>query len=242
MRRDTRLSMGVLAITSLACGGALDAVEQLDRPPPPWAGDADLRLKMTCASGCAGGVAVLVGRLESLGVDYRVNEVSADSLDLTLEDVGDLSQLRERWLSPGVLGFHREVPTGTPGAASICNPGEDPCQPVTYDPVPSLDHSHLSSASRDVDHLGSPVVMVHWTEPGRVAFHELSTGLVARRLLVLLDDELLMAPIVREPIDSPSTMLSLGHSTDEAEVALLLAAVANPPLQGDWVVTTEGRP
>jgi len=232
------ISLAALAATSLACGGVLDTLA----PTTPWDGEQDVRLTLACESDCAGGTAVLVGRLESLGVDYRVHEVSADSLELTLEGVGDLSLLKEGWLSHGVLGFHRVVPAGTPGAASICDTREDPCQPLSYDPVPALDHSHLSGASLDVDDLGLPVLMVHWTEPGRAAFHELSKGLVDRKLLMLLDDEVLMAPIVKEPIDQPSAQISLGHSSDEAEVDLILAAVANPPLQGDWLITTEGQP
>jgi len=82
-----------------------------------------------------------------------------------------------------------------------------------------------------------PTVHLRFDRSGAKQFEALTTRLVGKRLVLLLDGEVQMAPVVQEPITGGAGQLTTGTS-DEATVRTLAAALQGGPLP-KLTLTTE---
>ena len=58
--------------------------------------------------------------------------------------------------------------------------------------------------------MGRPNVMIELDEAGRAAFAQMTTDAVKRRIAIIVDDEVMSAPIVQEPIPGGRAQITLG--------------------------------
>ncbi len=76
---------------------------------------------------------------------------------------------------------------------------------------------------------GAPVVSFRFNNQGSRKFADVTTENVGRPFAIVLDDEVITAPVIREPIVGGSGMISGGFTTQSAnDLALLLRAGALP--------------
>lgn len=246
MSRPLRLgALALVGALTLACGGVAGEVGRAitGEEPFPWEGEGAVRLGLSCEGACGSDAAVLVARLEHLGVVHEVHRASADSLDVTLEGVGDVTPLVRHLVKPGRLGFHPEVSPGSGLRTQAgCLPDSEPCEPVSWAAEAALDNRHIAGARAEVDPYGQPSIMVEWTPEGRARFRQLTEELVGQRLVAQLDGEVLMMPVVHEVIDGPEAMISLGMVPDHSEVHTMVAAMTQPPLAGSWSLASMDTP
>ncbi len=74
-----------------------------------------------------------------------------------------------------------------------------------------------------------PNVVLEFTNQGKQKFYDATTAVVGSQLLILLDDEVISAPMVSEPINSNTATISGGFAPEEAvELAELINAGALP--------------
>lgn len=244
MRRTARrLALALTGLSTLACGVAGEVGRALSGEPLPWEGEGRVRLGLSCTGACGSDAAVIVARLEHLGVSHEVHRASANSLDLTLEGVGDVTPLVRHLVEPGRLGFHPEAAPGSGLRTQAgCVPDSEPCTPISWAAEAALDNRHVAGARAEVDDYGQPSIMLEWTPEGRERFAALTEELVGRHLVAQLDGEVLMMPVVMEVIDNDEAMISLGMYPDWGEVHAMVAAMTQPPLAGTWSLASMDTP
>jgi preprotein translocase subunit SecD len=86
-------------------------------------------------------------------------------------------------------------------------------------------------------------VSIGFTGEGGARFASLTTELVGRRLAIVLDDTVMSAPRVQEPITGGRAVITMG-SASEAEMrpeaeAIALALRGGVPLECAWTITSE---
>jgi hypothetical protein len=80
----------------------------------------------------------------------------------------------------------------------------------------------LSSALLSQDAEGRPRIRVHLADEDAGRLAGLTAAHVGRRLAVVQDDEVLMAPVVREPLTGGELEITLGAVTTSAEARVML--------------------
>lgn len=80
-------------------------------------------------------------------------------------------------------------------------------------------HPRLVEVKASVDMGGHPVVSATFDEAGKAEFHALTKRLVGQKLAILVDEQVMSVPVVREPIPGGRVMVTLGAPgrSDEAE-------------------------
>lgn len=96
-----------------------------------------------------------------------------------------------------------------------------------------LTGADLADARLGLDQFGRPAVDVEFTPEGAARFAQLTTLYVGQQIPHLLDGELLVAPVVQEPITSGQGQITGGFTHEEARtLAILLKAGSLPvPLE-----------
>lgn len=244
MRPSAPLNLLALAglVVSLACGGVVEEARKAAsrRPSAPWSGEGDLRVVLHCEGSCASDAAVIHHRLSALRVEHDVMDAGPSSMEIELHYVGDVSQLMPGLLKQGRLGFHGEQPPGADvETRSGCVPDSDPCQPISWTAEAAMGNREITRAWPDWDVTNNPVIMVELSPEGRAIFKGLSAENVGRHLVVVLDEEVLMMPVVMEAIDSDTVQINLGGQRPElAQTQLMVAAMTQPPLAGHWTLSS----
>lgn len=90
---------------------------------------------------------------------------------------------------------------------------------------------------RDV---GRPMLSLTFDGPGADAFAELTGRAVSRRLLVVLDERVTLAPVVREQIRGGRAVISPGAGTSPDDVERLKKALLGGPLPASLSLVREG--
>jgi preprotein translocase subunit SecD len=91
-----------------------------------------------------------------------------------------------------------------------------------------LDQTALQSAKASTDALGHPVIEINFTDDGRGRFAELTRQNIGKRLAILIDGRLYMAPVVQTEISGGKAQISGSFSNQEARD---LAAKLNASLR-----------
>lgn len=92
-----------------------------------------------------------------------------------------------------------------------------------------LTGADLADARLGLDQFGRPAVDVEFTPEGAARFAQLTTLYVGQQIPHLLDGELLVAPVVQEPITSGQGQITGGFTHEEARhLAILLKAGSLP--------------
>jgi len=92
-----------------------------------------------------------------------------------------------------------------------------------------ITREHVKKARADKDDFGAPMVEVHLTREGAVAFEALSRRSVGKKVAILIDGDLLSAPVVAEPIPGGTLWVTFGQGVDAGGEARRLAAALRTP-------------
>ena len=107
-----------------------------------------------------------------------------------------------------------------------------------------VSNEHIANAEVFVDpNTNASSVNIEFTGEGRARFASLTSGLVGRRLAIVLDGVVLTAPRVQEPITGGRAVITMGEAQEaemrpEAE-AIALALRGGVPLECAWTATRE---
>ena len=209
---------------------------------PGAAGSAAvLRLRLAAAAvaerqadALAQSIEILRRRLDEPGVaEPSLQRVGGDRIMVQLPGVEDPGTLRTLLGSTAQLAFHLGEPlaAGAPAPAGLTVlPGVEGGSRFAVAPRPALLGERLRNATAGFDQrLGQPVVSFQLDRAGARQFAELTQRQVGRPLVVVLDDRVLSAPVIREPILDGSGQISGGFDFRESsQLAALLRAGALP--------------
>ena len=116
-----------------------------------------------------------------------------------------------------------------PGAVLL--PSKDPQEAyVLVKRAPDLKGDRLTSAGAAFDQqTGEPIITFRFDGVGAKKFADLTKDSVGRRFAIVIDNVVLSAPVIREPILGGSGQISGGFTVEEAsKLALMLRAGALP--------------
>lgn len=183
---------------------------------------------------------IMERRVLAIGIDHPVVEKQGpDRIKVTAGGLHDPGQLRETLVRRARLTLQwidESVPVGealngnVPAGSSILKATGDPSlQYLVKDDV-VLSGDNIVDAAAGVDqYSGAPVISFRFDDEGTRLFAEATGENVGHALAIILDGEVMMAPIIREPILGGAGQISGNFTTQSAgDLALLLRAGALP--------------
>ena len=202
------------------------------------------------------GDAVIEARLTQTAQDELVTQTIAQSIEIVRRRVDELGttepsiarQGEDRILLqvPGAnaedlkrivgktakMGFHLvNAPSVTPGEATkgrVLPYADSPGQRIAVERRPMITGDMLDTAAPTFQE-GQAVVSFRLNGPGARRFCEVSRDNVNRAFAIVLDDEVISAPVIREPICGGQGVISGGFTVQSAnDLAILLRAGALP--------------
>ena len=191
------------------------------------------------ADAMAQSIEVVRKRVDEAGVaEPSIQRLGNDRILVQMPGVSDPSALRALLGSTAELTFHRLAPDpgdGQPLAAdTLLLPMADGSGSVVVAAQPALDGERLADASAAFNpETGAPVVHFRFDTQGAVIFGELTQALVGQPFAIVLDGEVLSAPVIREPILGGSGEISGDFTVEETTTlsALLRAGALPVPLE-----------
>lgn len=234
-----RLLFAILALFAAAlpaCDGLMALGGPTDRfviAPAP--GDA----KMPSPEGVGAAAAIIGKRLEGMGlVVHRLEpgkdgqiiiEVSGKDAEKALAAaIGIKGDLAIRLVDLNALP--EQVDQGIAPVGSEVLPMADGSMSVAVRRLGGISGKHIAAAQPGVDEFSDqPMVMISFDEAGTRKFAQLSGTNVGKPLAIVLDDKVLSAPVINEPITGGQAQISGGFTQDTAnQLAVALQSGALP--------------
>jgi preprotein translocase subunit SecD len=174
-------------------------------------------------------------RVDETGTNEPIIQRQGDSRVLVqLPGVDDPERIKNLLGKTAKLGFHlvdeRATRTGRGGASSLVLPMmENPAEELGIKRRAMITGEMLTNASTGFGQNGGPVVNFRLDSRGADRFCRVSRDNVGKPFAVVLDGEIITAPVLREPICGGQGQISGGFTVSEAnDLALLLRAGALP--------------
>ncbi len=171
-------------------------------------------------------------RLNETGVvEPLIVRQGEDGIVVQLPGVTDPERIKALLGRTARLSFHLLAEPGAPARRLPASEG-GPVYPLN--PLPLLDGGNLEDARLGFDpRTGEPVVNFQLDEDGAGRFADITTRHVGDPFAVVLDGQVITAPVIRSPITAGRGQISGGFDAREAgDLALLLRAGALPaPLE-----------
>jgi preprotein translocase subunit SecD len=174
-------------------------------------------------------------RIDETGTNEPViQRQGEDRILVQLPGVGDPQYIKDLLQKTAKLAFHLVEMGADPSTASrastlVLPMAEDPLQTLVLVKRPELQGDMLTNAAFAQDQNGQPAVSFRFNAIGTKKFCTLSRENVNRLFAIVLDGEIISAPVIREPICGGSGQISGSFSVKEAsDLALLLRAGALP--------------
>lgn len=170
-------------------------------------------------------------RLNETGmVDPTVTRQGEDSVLVQLPGVDDPQQIRQLLGTTARMSFHWEASGPTAPGGVITLPGLLPGERYQLEAQVALEGAHISDARLAFDqHTNAPVVTFKLDDEGARRFGEMTQNNIGRPLAIVLDEQVITAPVIRTAIMGGSGEISGDYTSAEAsELALLLRAGALP--------------
>jgi len=196
-------------------------------------------LKAAQADAMAKSIEVVRKRVDEAGVaEPSIQRLGSDRILVQMPGVTDPSALRALLGSTAEMSFHRLAadpgPGRTPDRDAVRLPMADGSGSLVVERRPALDGERLADASAAFNsETGLPVVHFRFDTQGAVAFGALTRALVGQPFAIVLDGEILSAPVIREPITGGSGEISGDFTLEETVTlsALLRAGALPVPLE-----------
>lgn len=174
-------------------------------------------------------------RVDETGTNEPVIQRQGDSRVLVqLPGVEDPERIKNLLGKTAKLGFHltdeRATRTGRGGASALVLPMQEaPGQMLGVKRRAMITGEMLTNASTGFDQGGMPVVNFRLDARGADRFCRLSRDNVGKPFAIVLDNEVISAPVLREPICGGQGQISGGFTVADAnDLSLLLRAGALP--------------
>jgi preprotein translocase subunit SecD len=149
--------------------------------------------------------------------------------------VGSAQEVKDLIGTTAQLTFHPVVsvtqdPEADPGAGNVLLPSRDePGVLYALDRVPVVTGEDLVDAQPAFDQNGQPAVDFRFNPQGARAFGDYTAANVGQPFAIVLDEEVISAPVIRQPITGGSGQISGSFTVEAAtELAVLLRAGALP--------------
>ncbi|SFM56879.1 protein translocase subunit secF /protein translocase subunit secD [Pleomorphomonas diazotrophica] len=172
-------------------------------------------------------------RIDQVGVaEPTIQRVGSDRILVQLPGVQDPARIRELLGSTAKMSFHLLSDTATaefvPPGVTMLRDDEGRSYPVE-DRV-ELSGDRLTDARVGFDQTtNEPIVSFRFDSAGAARFADITRANVGRPFAIVLDDKVLSAPVIREPITAGSGQISGSFSVQSAtDLAAMLRAGALP--------------
>ncbi|NNU46659.1 protein translocase subunit SecD [Rhizobium sp. WYCCWR 11279] len=173
---------------------------------------------------------VIRQRVDQVGVsEPTIQRIGANRVLVQLPGAQDPSRLRELLGSTAKMSFHMLAPNNAPGpGVTMLKDDEGNSYPV-LDRV-EISGDRLSDARVSFDpNTREPIVSFRFDSAGATRFAEITRQNVGNPFAIVLDNKVLSAPVIREPITGGSGQISGSFSADSATtLAAMLRAGALP--------------
>ncbi|WP_027666367.1 protein translocase subunit SecD [Rhizobium leguminosarum] len=173
---------------------------------------------------------VIRQRVDQVGVsEPTIQRIGANRVLVQLPGAQDPSRLRELLGSTAKMSFHMLAPNNAPGpGVTMLKDDEGRSYPV-LDRV-EISGDRLSDARVSFDpNTREPIVSFRFDSAGATRFAEITRQNVGNPFAIVLDNKVLSAPVIREPITGGSGQISGSFSADSATtLAAMLRAGALP--------------
>jgi preprotein translocase subunit SecD len=181
-------------------------------------------------------VETLRNRVDQFGVSEPLIQRSGeDRIILQMPGVSDVKTVKERVGSVAKLEFRWVADAQTKGGiGTVTLKGkESKEQSFNVEDQILMDGSDVADAKVSFGNDGKPEVSLQLTSAGRDTFARLTSEGVGRRMAIILDNVVYIAPVIREPIPNGVASISGGFTTDEAKgIKIVLKSGALPaPLE-----------
>ncbi|WP_018184484.1 protein translocase subunit SecD [Kaistia granuli] len=182
-------------------------------------------------------IEVIGRRIDQLGtVEPSIQRQGSDRILVEAPGLGDPERLKALVGQTAQLTFHL-VDTGVAPDAATRKPGtlvldstDTPPVPYVVEELPLLTGEDLTDAQATFDsRTNEPVVSFRLSSAGARVFGEVTQKNVNRPFAIVLDDHVISAPVIREPILGGSGQISGNFSIQSAnDLAILLRAGSLP--------------
>ncbi|MBB3353196.1 MULTISPECIES: protein translocase subunit SecD [Rhizobium] len=173
---------------------------------------------------------VIRQRVDQVGVsEPTIQRIGGNRVLVQLPGAQDPSRLRELLGSTAKMSFHMLAPNNQPGpGVTMLQDDEGRSYPV-LDRV-EISGDRLSDARVSFDpNTREPIVSFRFDSAGATRFAEITRQNVGNPFAIVLDNKVLSAPVIREPITGGSGQISGNFSADSATtLAAMLRAGALP--------------
>ena len=167
-------------------------------------------------------------RIDELGTTEPVIQRQGEDRILIQAPGADAQSLKAIIGTTAKLNFHLVKDAGASGASKVFGFADDPTQKVTVDRRALITGEMLENAAPAFEQ-GRPVISFRLDNTGARRFCDVTRKNVNKPFAIVLDDLVLSAPVIREPICGGQGQISGGFSVQEAnDLALLLRAGALP--------------
>ncbi|WP_297103628.1 protein translocase subunit SecD [uncultured Devosia sp.] len=183
-------------------------------------------------------VEVIRSRIDELGTTEPTIQRQGDTrLLVQVPGFGDSERLKNIISQTARLTFHMVYPGMTADQAeaqglppgTMILPSQDGSRELLYEEI-ALGGESLSDAQPSFDQQrGIPVVSFRFDTRGAITFGEITSANVGQRFAIVLDNTVITAPVIQQPITGGSGQISGNFTTASAnDLAVLLRAGALP--------------
>lgn len=175
-------------------------------------------------------------RVDEVGTrEPTIQRQGADRILIQVPGIGSAEELKELIGTTARLTFHPVVgqgidPNARPGAGNILLPSlEQEGVYYTLDETPVVTGEELTDARPSFDKDGQPAVEFRFNPNGARRFGAYTAANVGQLFAIVLDDQVISAPNIKEPIPGGQGQISGAMTVDESNrLAVLLRAGALP--------------
>ncbi|WP_439272128.1 protein translocase subunit SecD [Pseudochrobactrum sp. HB0163] len=177
-------------------------------------------------------------RVDQVGVaEPSIQRVGSDRIVVQLPGLQDPTQLRQLLGSTAKMSFHMvadvDPNSPPPPGVSILEDAKNPAIKYPIEDQVALSGERLTDARAGFDQrTNEPIVSFRFDSQGARQFADITTKNVNRPFAIVLDDKVLSAPTIREPITGGSGQISGQFTVEDTVVlsALLRAGALPAPL------------
>ena len=167
-------------------------------------------------------------RIDELGTTEPIIQRQGEDRILIQAPGADAESLKAIIGTTAKLNFHLVKDPGASGTAKTFPFAEDPTQKLTVERRALITGEMLDNAAPAFQD-GQPVISFRLNNTGARRFCDVTRKNVNKPFAIVLDNQVLSAPVIREPICGGQGQISGGFSIQEAnDLALLLRAGALP--------------
>ncbi|WP_414898246.1 protein translocase subunit SecD [Rhodovulum sp. YEN HP10] len=175
-------------------------------------------------------------RIDEVGTrEPTIQRQGEDRILIEVPGIGSADELKALIGTTARLTFNPVVsrtgnPNQAPGASNELLPSMD--EPGTYyiiEKTPVVSGEQLTDSQPAFDQNGAPSVTFRFNPSGARKFGQYTAEHVGSPFAIVLDDEVISAPVIREPIPSGSGQITGNFTVEEStQLAVLLRAGALP--------------